>query len=298
MRWLRCLGWAAMPLLLVTPWYWRILQGLSLPANRITAQGPAELFRSVLGQPLLVWGALCVLALAGWLATVMRPGALFALLTSLNLVALVGLLVNEARAGFVLPSALAVAICANDDAVGQFRRLAAVTAVAAVLTFVAIAPSTFTDQVDFYTRFTPRGTLSASSWLSAHAAPGDRVVAAPVDGVPTGWWIEAAGLDALVAARNDWLFFGSERSEAALANALLSGASWPSEEAIGRLQDCDVVWVFLPAGWSGADPSSLGQAVRNGQFRLAYEDRDTLVIAVKRLSGGGSTARPDTLPGC
>jgi hypothetical protein len=153
----------------------------------------------------------------------------------------------------------------------------------------AVAPARFDDEVARYSRYTPDGTLLAATWLHDHVAEGDRVVAAPVDGVPTGWWVEAESVDAWVAARAEWLFFPEERRTAAVAERLLSAGAWPDDTSIDALTGCSVDWVVLPDAWGGVDDAALARAVATGRVAVAYDDGTTTILRVTATAEGDLT---------
>ncbi len=285
-------AWAVLPLLLTIPWYVPILRAQSLPEGRSTAVRGTDALVVVLGSPAWLWWALlagAVLVTARMLRDD-RPGAVVA--AGLLLAAFVGLAIGEVRAAYVVPTAMAVALAPLTTAwagdgrsrpgPGPDRRGLAAACVGwtVVLWMVAVAPARFDDEVGVFGRYTPDGTLRAASWLHDHVAPGDRVVAAPVDGVPTGWWVEAEGVDAWVAARAEWLFFPEERRTAALAERLLSAGAWPDTASLDGLASCSVDWVVLPDAWGGVDDAALVRAVDTGRVTVAFDDDTTTILAV------------------
>ena len=161
----------------------------------------------------------------------------------------------------------------------------------------AVAPARFDDEVDRYGRFTPDGTLLAAAWLHDHVEADDRVVAAPVDGVPTGWWVEAEGVDAWVAARAEWLFFPEERRTAAVAERLLSAGAWPDPASIDGLMGCSVDWVVLPDAWGGVDEAALVRAVATGRVTVAYDDDTTTILRVTPAAATATATATATAEG-
>ena len=302
-------GWAVLPILLTAPWYVPILRAQSLPEGRSTAVRGTDALLVVLGPPAWLWWALLAAAVIVTARVLRsdRPGA--AVATGLLLAAFVGLAIGEVRAAYVVPTAMAVALAplasafAGDVRAGGWpgaavaagrrdRRAAAgavVAAAAVVVWMVAVAPARFDDEVARYGRYTPDGTLLAASWLHDHVGEGDRVVAAPVDGVPTGWWVEAEGVDAWVAARAEWLFFPEERRTAAVAERLLSAEAWPDGTSIDALTGCSVDWVVLPDAWGGVDDAALLRAVATGRVAVAYDDGTTTILRMTATAEGDLT---------
>lgn len=168
----------------------------------------------------------------------------------------------------------------SGDRVAAAQRWASVPLVVGVVIVAAFAPSHLDEQISYYSRFTPEGTIAATEWLAARADEDDVVLAAPVEGVPTGWWVEAAGVDAWVASRPDWIFFPGERNEARLAAELLSGAGWPSETSIAALRDCGVTWLYLPTGWGGIDADALALATSVGDLEVAFDGPGATIVRV------------------
>ncbi|MCX6521148.1 MAG: hypothetical protein NTZ21_10835 [Actinobacteria bacterium] len=301
--------WAVLPILLTAPWYVPILRAQSLPEGRSTAVRGTDALLVVLGPPAWLWWALLAAAVIVTARVLRsdRPGA--AVATGLLLAAFVGLAIGEVRAAYVVPTAMAIALAplasafAGDVRAGdrpgaavaagrRDRRAAAVAGVAAgvvVVCMAAVTPARFDDEVARYGRYTPDGTLLAASWLHDHVVEGDRVVAAPVDGVPTGWWVEAEGVDAWVAARAEWLFFPEERRTAAVAELLLSAGAWPDDTSLDALTGCSVDWVVLPDAWGGVDDAALVRAVATGRIAVAYDDGTTTILRVAATAEGDLT---------
>ena len=305
----RTVVWAVVPILLTVPWYVPILRVQSLPEGRSTAVRGTDALLVVLGSPAWLWWALLAAAVIVTARRLRGDESGAAVATGLLLAAFVGLAVGEVRAAYVVPTAMAIALApvatvfAGDGRIrGGSRgptdrrvvRPPVATVVAAVgwavvVWMVAVAPARFDDEVARYGRYTPDGTLLAATWLHDHVTAGDRVVAAPVDGVPTGWWVEAEGVDAWVAARAEWLFFPEERRTAAVAELLLSAGGWPDGASIDALVGCSVDWVVLPDAWGGVDDAALVRAVATGRVSVAYDDDTTTILRVAANAEGGLT---------
>lgn len=291
----RTAAWAVMPVVAAVPWYLPILRAQSLPEGRSTAVRGTDALVVVLGTPAWLWWALlaaAVIVTARMLRTD-REGA--AVATGLLIAGFVGLAIGEVRAAYVVPTAMAIALAPLAHAVaGQGRtrpapdgppgRRPGVVAAGAGWVVVAwmlvLAPGRFDDEVADFGRFTPDGTLAAAAWLHDRVGADDRVVAAPIDGVPTGWWVEAEGVDAWVAARAEWLFFPEERRTAAVAELLLSAEGWPDTASLDALVACSVDWVVLPDAWGGVDDAALVRAVATGRVSVAYDDDTTAILRV------------------
>ena len=294
--WAKKVGWALLPAIITLPWYPRILTSMSLPSGRVSEASFGEVAHRVLGSPWGLWALIALLAVAGWVAVLSRREHACAVVTAMNITAVLGLFANETRVGYLLPTALAVSSCGLATGGRRVRQLGMLVATSSVLTLLLVATPDFSRQVDVYGAFTPPGVLEASSWLRENAGPSDVVVVAPVDGVPTGWWVEASGVDAVVASREDWLFFRSERIEARLANRMLSAEAWPDADSIAVLKRCDVRWILLPGGWEGANESALAAAIARGDLAVAFRSGDTLVFGV--VPAGGSGSHPGELAAC
>jgi hypothetical protein len=275
--------WAVAPLVLAAPWYVPILRAQSLPEGRSTAVSGTEALVVVLGSPGWLWWGVSAAAVivTAQVLRVDRPGA--AVATGLLLAGVVGLTIGEVRAAYVVPTALAIALAA---AVRPDHRapIGAAAAWVVVAWMVAVAPARFDDEVSVYARYTPDGTLTAARWLDDQVAIADRVVAAPVDGVPTGWWVEAEGVDAWVAARAEWLFFPDERRTAGVAEGLLSAQGWPDPASLDALVSCSVDWVVLPDAWGGVDQAALARAVADGRVTIAFDGAATTILAIEPLT--------------
>jgi hypothetical protein len=255
-----------------------IVNRMSVTSDSVSRANPFQIARRAAGEPGIIWWVLGVVALCCWWASLRLRTPPATAITAINLVALLGLLSGEARFGYLLPTAITISICGAATLWSKRFLLALIASMVAI--GLGLAPTRFARQVDFYSRFAPSGVLSAGDWLSTHVAEADIVLCAPVDGVPTGWWLEAAGINTLVASRDDWLFFQSERAEAQLANDLLTSADWPEQADIGRLIVAGVKWVVIPDGWNGYKDYSLDAAIDSGELLVAFRSHNTLVLEV------------------
>ena len=301
-RWVTGAGWACAPLVVLAPWYLPIVSRQRLPAGRATAVRGITSVDGVLGMPRPIWVVAFAIAFVGcataWTYRERAPHTeLWRTLTALMVAAIASLALTELRAVYIVPSCLAVAICGLSFAtafrgvitVGSpLTRQFAARAPAIVLVvlqallvwMVVVAPSRMRSSTEAFSAFTPEGTIRAVGWLDQHVRSTDRVLAASVEGVPTGWWLEAHGTDAIVSSGVDWLFFESERDEAVLADGLLGGGQWPTGADLERLRSCSVNWVFLPRGWDGSSRRAIDAAVAAGGIEIEFTAGRTVIVRV------------------
>ncbi len=313
-RWVTGAGWACAPLVVLAPWYLPIVSRQRLPQGRATAVRGITSVDGVLGMPQPIWVVAFAIAFVGcataWTYRERAPHPeLWRTLTALMVAAIASLALTELRAVYIVPSCLAVAICglsfatafrAEVDTLGSPpNRQSAERGPAIVLLvlqallvwMVVVAPSRMRSNTAVFSAFTPEGTIQAASWLEKQVRPTDRVLAASVEGVPTGWWLEAHGIDAIVSSRVGWLFFESERDEAILADGLLGAGQWPTGADLERLRACSVTWVFLPHGWDGSSRHAIDAAVAGGGIEIAFTAGRTLIVRV--LDNSARLLSPD-----
>ncbi len=305
-RWGQGLAVMGATLALLLPWYVPILLRQRLPNDRVSSLRGGSAIDDVLGWPIAVWALLAVLSLIGVLVARAAGGTWWATAAACWGTAVVAVAATETRLLYVVPSCVAIGVgsigahrsggpsassrspgaevparrIARRDGVAAVQRWSAGPLLIAVAIVAVVAPSRLDEQIAYYERFTPEGTIAATEWLAGRADADELVLSAPVEGVPTGWWVEAAGVDAWVASRPDWIFFPEERAEAGRAAALLSGVGWPSDVAIAALRACGVTWLYLPSGWGGIDAGALGRAAAAGDLEVAFEGPGATIVRV------------------
>lgn len=289
-RWVTGAGWACAPLAVLAPWYLPIVSRQRLPQGRATAVRGITSVDGVLGMPQPIWLVAFAAAFVGcataWTYRDRAPHTeLWRTLTALMAAAIASLALTELRAVYIVPSCLAVAICGLSFATARQSAARAPAIVVLVLQallvwMVVVAPSRMRSSTEAFSAFTPEGTIQAVEWLDHHVRSTDRVLAASVDGVPTGWWLEAYGIDAIVSSRVDWLFFESERAEALLADGLLGEGQWPTDAGLEQLRTCRVNWVFLPRGWDGSSRRAIDTAVAAGGIDIVFTAGRTVIVEV------------------
>ncbi len=305
-RWGQGLAVMGATLALLLPWYVPILLRQRLPNDRVSSLRGGSAIDDVLGWPIAVWALLAVLSLIGVLIARAAGGTWWATTAACWGTAVVAVAATETRLLYVVPSCVAIGVGSigahrsggpsassrspgaevparwidRRDRVAAVQRWSAGPLLIAVAIVAVVAPSRLDEQIEYYERFTPEGTIAATEWLAGRVGADELVLSAPVEGVPTGWWVEAAGVDAWVASRPDWIFFPEERAEAGRAAALLSGVGWPNDVAIAALRACGVTWLYLPSGWGGIDAGALGRAAAAGDLEVVFEGPGATIVRV------------------
>lgn len=263
---------AFVPLAPVAVLYVVILGRMSLPEGRTTAATGLASLEHGLGAPTALWllllALLAVSALTAATAPRIGDGAL--LLVGSAAVAVAGMLLGDVR--FVAGIPTAVAIAATIGRVGlrgapAIRLLAAGALIGLVVNGVA----TQERQLSFYAQFAPR-TILEDAGRVAELVPADaRVAVPPVAGAPTGWWLEAHGIDTAVASRSDWLSFPGERAAAADVLELFSAVGWPDGRTAGTACAIGAPWLYIPDAWGGMDARALDREVAFGRLTVVEE---------------------------
>jgi hypothetical protein len=261
---------ALAPLAPVAVLYAVILPRMSLPEGRTTAATGLRALEHGLGAPLWLWLGLLGLLAAGSLAAVAtRDVDDMALLLVGGLgVAVAGVLLGDVRfiAGIPTAVALAVVLVGERSAAAAPVRIVAGVALVALM---ATGVETQARQLGFYAQFAPRTILEDVERIAQVVPRGERVAVPPVAGAPTGWWLEARGIDAAVASRSDWLSFPGERAAAAQALALFSAPDWPVPTVAEASCAIAAPWLYVPDAWGGMDGSALSREIAAGRLRLA-----------------------------
>ena len=305
-RWGQGLAVMGATLAVLLPWYIPIFLRQRLPDDRVSSLRGGSAIGDVLGWPIAVWVLFAVLSLLGVLIARAAGGTWWATAAGCWGTAVVAVAATETRLLFVVPSCVVIGVGSigalrsgglsasspspgaevrarsidRRDRVAGVQRWSAGPLLIALAIVAVVAPARLDEQIEYYERFTPEGTIAATEWLAGRAGADELVVSAPVEGVPTGWWVEAAGVDAWVASRPDWIFFPEERAEAGRAASLLSGVGWPNDAAIAALRACGVTWLYLPSGWGGIDAEALGQATAAGELEVAFEGPGATIVLV------------------
>ena len=272
-----CIGWIAAPLVPLVPLYLVMLSRVSIPEGTVTDVGARAAFENVLGPSRWAWVALVV---AGGFAAVRQsltdddrvPRLLPA---ALVIGAAVPVASGELRFAYVLPIAIVVAVVLLLEGTDGAPRTIVVLALIAL---TIAGPRAQTRSIDDYARLVPDGVGDGVDWLHRTAGRDDLVLVAPVDGAPFGWMVEAAGTDALVASRDDWLLFPEERRASDRAVRLLSGDHWPTEQDLDRIHADGIDWVFVPSAWGGHDDRSIDAIEQRCPLRVPYRSEAAIVL--------------------
>jgi hypothetical protein len=255
------------PLAPVGVLYVVILRRMSLPDGRTTAATGLPSLEHGLGAPTSLWVLLLALLAVSALAAVSAPTiddrAL--LLVGSLAVAIGGVLLGDVRFVAGVPTAVAIATVVAPVGIASTRAVRTVAA-GVLLALILTGVMTQDRQLSFYAQFTPRTILEDVTRIAAIIPPGARVAVPPVAGAPTGWWLEARGLNAAVASRSDWLSFPGERAAAADVLALFSAVGWPDRHAAGVACAVGAPWLYVPDAWGGMDPDALDREVAAGRM--------------------------------
>lgn len=258
---------ALAPLAPVGVLYAVILRRMSLPDGRTTAATGLPSLEHGLGAPTSLWVLLLALLAVSALAAVSAPRiddrAL--LLVGSLAVAVAGVLLGDVRFVAGIPTAVAIATVVAP--VGVTSTTAVRTLAAGVLVALTLNGITTQErQLSFYAQFTPRTILEDVTRIAAIIPEGARVAVPPVAGAPTGWWLEARGINAAVASRSDWLSFPDERAAAADVLALFSAVGWPDRNAADVACAIGAPWLYVPDAWGGMDRVALDREVAAGRI--------------------------------
>jgi hypothetical protein len=268
---LRGAGWAALVALPAAALYVPILLRMSLYSQRATAVTGEVALRSSVGQPLVLWVGL--LAIAAAVPLLLEAGRERTSTAALVTAAVVGLWLGDVRFAALVPTATVLAMTSlaaaawrgtglralpfGGSATGA--RIVVAVQLAALLVLASAGMRTQPAQVEFYAQLVPPGILEDAALIDAIERGDAAVAVASVAGAPTGWWLEAVGIDALVASRPDWLAFPEERRVAALTVALFSAPAWPTPTTAAEACALGAPWLYVPHVWRGIDPSALAR---------------------------------------
>lgn len=272
-----CLGWIALPSLPLVPLYVVMLSRVSIPEGAVTGVGPRVALDTVLGSAEWLWALL--LAVGGFAALhrSMTGDGRGRRLLPLALLggAAVPVAFGELRFAYVLPMAIVVAVVLLLEGAEAPPRIIAVLALIAL---TLTGPNSQTSSIAYYAQLVPDGVGTGIDWLGRAVGRDELVLVAPVNGAPFGWTVEAAGTDALVASRDDWLFFPEERAASDRAVHLLSGDPWPTEDDLARIHAQGIGWVFVPVAWGGHDDRSVDVIEDRCPLRVPYRSEAAIVL--------------------
>lgn len=254
------------PLTPVAALYGVILSRMSLPEGRLTARTGMEALRAGLGDPFALWMGLCVLVLAG-AALRRRVDDDAALVAGLVGASVAGLLLGDTRFTAAVPTAIVVGVVLLPRPLARVRSLA----VAGLLALTGPGIAGQATQVGFYAQFTPPTILDDAAAIALLVTDGEVVAAPPVAGAPTGWWLEALGIETAVASRSDWLSFPREREVAARVVALFTAPRWPTPLTAATACDEGFRALYVPDVWGGVDRVALAREVEVGRLRIVAE---------------------------
>jgi len=264
-----------------------ILPRMSLPEGRLTAATGLDALRHGLGEPSSVWAALIAAVGVAILLAVATGTATrtVLLLVGLLATAVAGLLLGDVRFVAGLPTAVAAGVAllptllGRDEGTTGMRtddrstgaRALRLIGVAGLVLIASVGVRTQATQIGFYAQFAPPHIIADAERIAAVVPRGEKVAVPPVAGAPTGWWLQAHGVDAAVASRSDWLSFPAERAAAAEALALFTGTGWPDEGAADTACALGAPWLYVPDAWGGMDPDALARERSAGRLQLVEQ---------------------------
>ena len=257
---------ALAPLAPVATLYVVILTRMSLPDGRLTARIGTDALRAGLGDPFALWMGLSVLVALGAVLR-RRDDDDAALVAGLVAAGIAGLVLGDTRFTAAIPSAVVVGVVLLPGALARGRALA----VACLVVLAGSGVATQATQLGFYAQFTPATILEDAAIVAGLMAEGEVVATPPVAGAPTGWWLEAVGVDAAVASRSDWLSFPEERQAASRVVALFTAPRWPTPRTAAAACEEGFDALYVPDAWGGVDPSALAEELAEGRLRLVTE---------------------------
>jgi hypothetical protein len=283
--WLRCSGWAMLPLLPIVPLYVTYLSRASLDSSFHVPGAPgARSLDALFVSASAGWALLGLVALAMPIALWRRKREpLWAANTAMTTIAAMVVAANLApRWGCLAPTAVSIggaSVCGLATPIT--KRVATIVCALAIVAVVVAAPTTMIEQRDLYARLVPAGTGTAVAWLEGHTADATHIAAAPVEGAPFGWIVEGwAHRPTLVAADPTWLLFPGERSAAATASALFTARHWPSDHTFALARRAGVAMLYVPSSWHGVDDDALRRAAERHPGLLAYRGPGALILRV------------------
>ena len=274
-RVLRGIGWALLAGVPAIALYVPILSRMTLYAERSTRITGEQAFLATVGEPAVLW--LLLVVITAITPLVLPAGRSRTLSVGLGAAGITGLWIGDVRFAALLPvvAAIAVALLIGHAARSQTERwtlrrsaTATLAGIAALLlvSVASIGVRGQAEQVDFYAQLVPPGLLDDAQRIAALDRGGNAVAVVPLSGAPTGWWLEAVGVDALVASRPDWLAFPEERRRAARAVALFTAPTWPTPRTATEACALGAGWLYIPTVWQGLDEEALDREISAGRL--------------------------------
>lgn len=301
--WIACGAVVVGPLAALIPLYVRLattaggaLETQGTPRGWPTLRVFLENLWAVYREAPWIWKSLVLLAVVSPLVTFgLRRREPLWLITTATVVAMLAqaLVSTEERLVYFapLPVLFALVLCthalvATAPTVRWHRglRTGLVTTLVAVTVYPGIrGVGMFADQVDFYGRLVPPGTVAGLDWIRDNTAGDALVLTAPIDGAPFGWWVQGyAQRPTLVASRDRWLNFPSERARARQAVGLLTTPDPLGDTTLGAARDAGVDYLVLPWAWGGLRPHQLEAFRRTSGDAIRFDNDALVVIEVPR----------------
>ena len=260
---LRPMAASLIPLAPVVALYAVILSRMSLPGGRLTARTGTEAMRAGLGEPFALWVALGALVVLG-ASLRHRDDEDGALVVGLVAAGAAGLVLGDTRFTAAIPTAVVAGVVLLPGVLARLRT----AAIAGLVILAASGAASQATQIGFYAQFVPSTILEDAAIVAGLVSDGEVVATPPIAGAPTGWWLEALGVDAAVASRSDWLSFPAEREVAARAVALFTAPRWPSPQTAATACREGFGALYVPEAWGGVDADALAHELAAGRLRL------------------------------
>jgi hypothetical protein len=282
------IGAAALSALLFLPWYigfLSLLEGNPANPNGFSRTDIGAVLDYIFGEQRVLWTGLLLVALVSiWLplraqrAAAIRPAATGLIAGSL----LVFVATNEVRAfqlleaGVVLSLGALVAVVEQHLSQTQVRtaarglgRVTLGLGLASLLILVVSGGQQRLSEARTVYQVVDDSALEALSWLREHSPPGTVVLAneSPYR-VSYAWWVEGyAERPTYSLIKSEFLAFGEEKEQSALASRLLARET-PPEEVESLLRETGIEYLFIDKRTGGKFRPLFSKAM----FYLSFEN--------------------------
>ena len=289
------LAWMFAPLVLVMPLYAGLgrarADAVTHPAKLLGSAHPNLLSRvdAVWADSRTLWHVVAIVGLVAIpLSWSRRETPLWRLSVALLAPAVVLVLVfPEPRLAYFLPTAIVMSAALWSE---EWRALAPAPVVSLIMV-AALAiqtgplPATARKQAARYQALTP-GLVAGIDWLRHETKRSAVVVVTPYrDAPPLGWWIEGlAQRRTLSASSPEWVYFESERVNAARAARVLS-AGVPTVATLDIARQYGADYVFLDKRWADYVPNRI-RSVAEVHARVAFENREVVILRTRAAPSG------------
>jgi len=295
-------GWIALPCLVMTPVYIRLVEAVILNPNEfaeldnLTWNNVLGRLDNLYGEFPALWQVLIPLAVATpfllWSARHSAPWRLTAALW----VALANLLLltQESRYLYFAPLLAVMALgpwvqnlTADQPWKGQKRRmrvayLLAAGGLAAVVVYqMAVGLGRFEEQRDFYAILSDDLVVAIEVADMIVDEEGGVIALPSLNDAPLGWWVEALTNDEVVyGSPLRWLNFGDEVERARRANDIFH-PTFPDRHTLGLLEASDVRVVIIPRRWAWFDTETVNSWIHDNELDVVVSNRESLAVAIR-----------------